>query len=124
MPLEGSSSCSDPTGDTDQEIYDVEGWPDSFDLTGVEVAVEGGDLVVTAHFAGDVTQDSRVDLFLGDLTGFSWDGQSIALNWDYRSQEWAAFIGTLPGTEEIVLPVVDAEANQLTAASLWITCPC
>jgi len=114
VPLEGSSSCSDPTGDTDQEIYDVEGWPDSFDLTSVEVAVEGGDLVVTAHFAGDVTQDSRVDLFLGDLTGFSWDGQSIALDWDYHSQEWAAFIGTLPGTEEIVLPVVDAEANHLS----------
>lgn len=113
VPLEGSSSCSDPTGDTDQEISDVEGWPDSFDLTGVEVAVEGGDLVVTARFAGDVTQDSRVNLFLGDLTGFSWDGQSIALDWDYRSQEWAAFIGTLPGTEEIVLPVVDAGGNQL-----------
>jgi hypothetical protein len=113
VPLEGSSSCSDPTGDTDQEIYEVEGWPDAFDLTGVEVAVEEGNLVITARFAGDVTQDSRVDLFLGDLTGFSWDGQSIALDYDYPSQGWAASVGTLPGTEEVVLPVVTAEGNQL-----------
>lgn len=113
VPLEGSSSCSDPTGDTDQEIEGVEGWPDAFDLTGVDVAVEGEDLVVTAHFAGDVTQDSRVDLYLGDLTGFSWDGQAITLDWDYPSQGWAAFVETLPGTEEVVLPVVTAEDNLL-----------
>jgi hypothetical protein len=115
VPLEGSSSCSDPTGDTDQEISDVEGWPGAFDLTGVEVAVEEGELVVTAHFAADVTQDSRVNLFLGDLTGFSWDGQSIEIGWDYMSQGWAATIDTLPFTEEIVLPVVTAEAEQLEA---------
>ena len=113
VPLEGSSSCSDPTGDTDQEIEGAEGWPDSFDLTGVEVAVEEGELVVTARFAGDVTQDSRVDLYLGDLSGFSWDGQSIELDWDYPSRQWAAFVGTMPGTEEVVLPVVTAEGNQL-----------
>ena len=113
VPLEGSSSCSDPTGDTDQEIEGVEGWPDSFDLTGVEVAVEEGELVITARFAGDVTQDSRVNLYLGDLSGFSWDGQSIELDWDYPSQQWAAFVGTMPGTEEIVLPVVTAEDNLL-----------
>jgi hypothetical protein len=77
------------------------------------VAVEAGELVITGHFAGDVTQDSRVDLFLGDLTGFSWDGQSIALDWDFRSQQWAAFVDTLPFTEEAVLPVVTAEGNQL-----------
>lgn len=115
VPLEGSSSCSDPSGDTDQEIYEVEGWPGAFDLTGVEVAVEAGDLVVTAHFADDVTQDSRVDLFLGDLTGFAWDGQSLTVDWDYPSQGWAVTIGTLPGTEEIVLPTVTAGANQLEA---------
>jgi hypothetical protein len=115
VPLEGSSSCSDPTGDTDQEIYEVEGWPDAFDLTGVEVAVEAGDLVITALFAGEVTQDSRVNLFLGDLTGFAWDGQSIALNYDYPSQGWAAFVDTLPFTEEVVLPVVTAAGNQLEA---------
>ena len=80
-------------------MYDAEGWPDAFDLTGVEVAVQGEELVVTAHFAGDVTQDSRVDLFLGDLTGFSWDGHSITIDWDYPSQGWAATIGTLPFTE-------------------------
>jgi hypothetical protein len=114
-PLEGSSSCSDPTGDTDQEIYDVEGWPEAFDLTGVEVTVEAGDLVITAHFAGDVTQDSRVSLFLGDLTGYSWDGQSIAIDWDYMSQAWAATIDTLPFTEEVVLPVVTAQADRLEA---------
>jgi hypothetical protein len=113
VPLEGSSSCSDPTGDTDQEI-EGEGWPDAFDLTGVEVAVEGSELVITAHFAGDVTQDSRVDLFLGDLTGFSWDGHSIALKWDYfDTQGWAAAIDTMPFTEEVVLPVVTAEGNLL-----------
>jgi hypothetical protein len=113
VALEGSSSCSDPTGDTDQEIEGVEGWPEAFDLTGVEVAVEAGELVITAHFAGDVTQDSRVSLFLGDLTGYSWDGQSIAIDWDDMSQDWAATIDTLPFTEEIVLPVVTAEGNQL-----------
>jgi len=114
VPLEGSSSCSDPTGDTDQEIEGAEGWPDAFDLTGVDVAVEGEDLVVTAHFAGDVTQDSRVNLFLGDLTGFSWDGHDISLAWDYfDTQGWAAIIGTLPSTEETTLPVVTAEDNLL-----------
>jgi hypothetical protein len=114
VPLEGSSSCSDPTGDTDQEIYDVEGWPEAFDLTGVEVTVEGSDLVITAHFAGDVTQDSRVELFLGDLTGFSWDGHSITLDWDYfDTQGWAATIDTMPFTEEVVLPVVTVEGNLL-----------
>ena len=112
VPLEGSSSCSDPTGDTDQEIYEVEGWPDAFYLTGIEVAAEEGALVVTAYFAADVTQDSRVDLFLGDLTGFSWDGQSISLDWDYTSQGWAAVVGTLPGTGDVVLPVVTAEGSQ------------
>jgi hypothetical protein len=113
VPLEGSSSCSDPTGDTDQEIEGAEGRPDAFDLTGVEVAVESGDLVVTARFAGNVTQDGRVDLYLGEWSGFSWDGQSIELDWDYPSQQWAAFVGTMPGTEEVVLPVVTAEGNQL-----------
>jgi hypothetical protein len=112
LPLAGSSSCSDPTGDTDQEI-EGEGWPDAFDLTGVEVAVEGEELVVTAHFAGDVTQDSRVDLYLGDLTGFAWDGQGITLDWDYQLGAWAAVVQTLPFTEEIVLPVVTARDNLL-----------
>jgi hypothetical protein len=115
VPLEGSSSCSDAAGDTDQEIYEVEGWPEAFDLTGVEVAVEAGDLVVTAHFAGDVTQDSRVNLLLGDLTGFAWDGQSIAIEWDYMSQGWAVTVDTLPFTEEVVLPGVTADAGQLQA---------
>jgi len=113
LPLEGTSSCSDPTGDTDQEIYEVEGWPDAFDLTGVELAVEGEELVVTAHFAGDVTQDSRVDLYLGDLTRFAWEGQEMTLDFDYPSQGWAAFVEPLPSTEEVVLPVVAAQDNQL-----------
>jgi len=112
LPLAGSSSCSDPTGDTDQEI-EGEGWPDAFDLTGVEVAVEGEELVVTAHFAGDVTQDSRVDLYLGDLTGFAWDGQALTLDWDYQLGAWAAAVQTMPFTEEIVLPVVTAQDNLL-----------
>ena len=115
VPLEGSSSCSDPTGDTDQEIEGAEGWPDAFDLTGVEVAVEGEDLVVTAHFAGDVTRDSRVDLFLGDLSGFSWDGHSVKIDYDYPSQGWAAFVDTMPFTEEVMLPVAAAVDNQLSA---------
>jgi len=113
LPLEGASSCSDPTGDTDQEIYEIDGWPGVFDLTGVEHAGEGEELVVTAHFAGDVTQDSRVDLYLGDLTGFAWEGQEITLDFDYPSQGWAAFVDTLPSTEEVVLPVVAAQDNQL-----------
>lgn len=113
LPLEGTSSCSDPTGDTDQEIYEVEGWPDAFDLTGVELAVEGEELVVTAHFAGDVTQDSRVHLYLGDLTGFAWEGQSITLDWDYSLGAWAAAVETLPFTEEVVLSVVTAQDNRL-----------
>ena len=54
-----------------------------------------------------------VSLYLGDLSGFAWDGQSIELDWDYPSQQWAAFVGTLPGTEEVVLPVVTTEGNQL-----------
>jgi hypothetical protein len=77
------------------------------------LAVEGEELVVTAHFAGDVTQDSRVDLFLGDLTGFAWEGQEITLDFDYPSQGWAASVDTLPSTEEVVLPVVAAQDNQL-----------
>lgn len=123
VPCEGSSSCSDSAGDTDQEIEGAEGRPDSFDLTGVEVAVESGDLVVTARFAGDVTQDGRVDLYPGDLSGFSWDGQSIELDWDYPSQQWAAFVGTMPGTEEVVLPVVTAGGNQLIGRIPSTGCP-
>jgi hypothetical protein len=115
VPLKGASSCVDPTGDTDQEILDAEGWPDAFDLTAVELEVEGGELVVVARFAGDVTQDSRVDLYLGDLSGMVWDGQSITLDWDYRSQGWAAIVDTLPSGEDVVLPVATAEDNQLTA---------
>lgn len=42
-------------GDTDGEILEVEGRPDAFDLTGVDPAVEGDELVVTAHVAADVT---------------------------------------------------------------------
>ena len=92
VTLEGSSSCSDSTGDT-------------------------------ARFAGDVTQDGRVDLYPGDLSGFSWDGQSIELDWDYPSQQWAAFVGTMPGTEEVVLPVVTAGGNQLIGRIPSTGCP-
>jgi len=123
VPLEGSSSCSDPAGDAvarSDSFTEMEGWPDAFDLTGVEVAVEGEDLVITARFAADVTQESGVVLSLGDLTGFGvdWDGQEMFIGWDDQSQGWAASIRPLPTedlSDKLVLPVVTAEANVLEA---------
>jgi len=111
----------DPTGDTDQEI-DGEGWPDAFDLTGVEVAVEGEELVVTAHFAGDVTQDSRVDLCLGDLTGFAWDGRpSPGLGLPVGA--WAAAVQTRLSPRRWRSRWSPPRTTCWSGGSPWRTCP-
>jgi hypothetical protein len=120
--LEGSAECSDPTGDAvapAESFTEKEGWPSAFDLTGVEVAVEGEDLVVTARFDGDVTEESGVSLRLGDLTGVDWVGQAVWIVWDVPSQGWVAKIDTLPFSgirwRELTEFAASADAGRLQA---------